>query len=197
MSSNISEVLIDKYLLDKYLAPYQIDSEGTQLTVSMISVTNTPSHSPHVCSQPRYLQPCCPTTPNIHDDIITTHRPIPCYPPIPPAHTVISSLCSPELFHSSPVSQPSSGPWSTIDRYEQRSPLARDFTQRTNNIYQPNHLLANMNAPDVLATPEQPDNYNDDNSNGLALWIREVRASSCNLPDICWSTIVYDDLLTA
>ena len=71
------------------------------------------------------------------------------------AHTVISSRCSPELFHSSPVSQPSFGSWSTIDCYEQRSPLARetDFTQRTNNIHKPNQQIAHMNAPDVLATP--------------------------------------------
>ena len=54
-----------------------------------------------------------------------------------------------------------------------------------------------MNAPDVLTTPEQPDNYNDNNSNGLAPRIREVSASSRNYLDICWSTFVYDDLLMA
>ena len=53
-----------------------------------------------------------------------------------------------------------------------------------------------MNAPDVLTTPEQPDKYNDDNSNGLAPRIREVSASSRNYLDICWS-FVYDDLLMA
>ena len=51
--------------------------------------------------------------------------------------------------------------------------------------------------PDVLTTPEQPDNYNDDNSNGLAPQTREVSASSRNYLDICWSTFVYDDLLMA
>ena len=54
-----------------------------------------------------------------------------------------------------------------------------------------------MIAPDVLAIPEISDNYNDRNSNGLALRIREVKDCSCNFPDICWSTLVYDDYLMA
>ena len=132
------------------------------------------------------------TTPNIQDDIITTYRPIPCHLPNTFAHTATlnSSRCFLELFHSLPVLQPSSGPWSTIDRYEQFPPLARenDFTQRTNNTYVPNHHIAHMTAPNVLATPAISDNYN-----GLVPRIREVRNSSCNFPDICWSTLAHDD----
>ena len=65
MKENMSEVLIDKYLLDKCLAPFDIDSEGTQLTVSMISLTTPQPYSP-------YTQPCCPTTSTTQDDIVTT-----------------------------------------------------------------------------------------------------------------------------
>ena len=109
--------------------------------------------------------------------------------------TLTSSRCHSELFHSLPMSQPFLGPWSNIDRYEQFPPLARetDFTQRPNNIYIPNHHIAYMTAPDVLATPELSDNYNDRNSNGLALRICEVRDCSCNFPDTSWSTLAYDD----
>ena len=149
MSENMSEVLIDKYLLDKYLAPFDIDSEGTQLTVSMISMTNSSLHSSR-------FQPRRPTTPNIQDDILTTYRSTPCHFPNNPAHTATlnPSRCHPELFHSLLVSQPFPGPWSTIDRYEQFPPLARetDFTQRPNNTYTPNYHIAHMTAPDVPAT---------------------------------------------
>ena len=54
-----------------------------------------------------------------------------------------------------------------------------------------------MTVYDELATPEQPDNYNDYNSNGLVPRIREVSASSCNYSNICWSTFDYDDLIMA
>ena len=94
------------------------------------------------------------TTPNIQDDIITTYRPIPCHLPITFAHTATlnSSRCFPELFQSSPMPQPFSGPGSTIDRYEQFPPLARktDFTQRPITTYIHNHHTAHMTAPDVL-----------------------------------------------
>ena len=114
----MSEVLIDKYLLDKYLAPFNIDSEGTQLSISMLSATNPSFPSPHAYPQPSlHFQPCCPPILNAQADIITTYRPTPCHLPTTSVHIVTPSRCLPELFHSSPVSQMSSGPWSTIDRY--------------------------------------------------------------------------------
>ena len=120
MSENMSEVLIDKYLLDKYLAPFDIDSEGTQLTVSMISMTNSSLHSSR-------FQPRRPTTPNIQDDILTTYRSTPCHFPNNPAHTATlnPSRCHPELFHSLLVSQPFPVPRSPFPMSNSRLLLAK------------------------------------------------------------------------
>ena len=200
MSSNMSEVLIDKYLLDKYLAPYDIDSEGTQLTVSMISSTNPSSYSPHVYSQLAHTFNHVAQPPLIHKMTLSQHidqlhvtSPLPLLTPLLLIlHGVLlSSSILHQCYNRPPIPVNHRSLWA-IPASSSRIRLHSDLI-----IYIPNHHIAYMIAPNVLANSAISDNYNDQNSNGLVPRIREVRNSSCNFPDICWSTIVYDDLLMA